>query len=235
MKLAKQHLDLGLFTNEKEKTLDFWQTKIQLPFDHLGKLGGGVHQLRHFMGDGPTGPILKINHARDALPDAGPSGLQTLLIARSDISAPISLSDPNGNQVRLVPNNHLGVTHTGIELAVSSLQKFHDFYGNILQLPDVGDAAYRWGQTVLFATENPDLSKDIPYQAQGYRYMTAQIFDADKTHETIVAAGGIEGAKPRTLGTTVRFSFIRDLDGNWIELSERATLTGTDVTDRNNS
>jgi lactoylglutathione lyase len=32
---------------------------------------------------------------------------------------------------------------------------------------------------------------------------------------------------PVTLGTTARISFIRDPDGNWIELSQRASLTGS--------
>jgi lactoylglutathione lyase len=31
---------------------------------------------------------------------------------------------------------------------------------------------------------------------------------------------------PITLGETARISFIRDPDGNWIELSQRASLVG---------
>jgi hypothetical protein len=29
------------------------------------------------------------------------------------------------------------------------------------------------------------------------------------------------------LGSTARISFVRDPDGNWIEISQRASLTGT--------
>jgi len=42
-----------------------------------------------------------------------------------------------------------------------------------------------------------------------------------------LARGGEEGAPPRLLGDTVRMSFVRDPDGNFIELSQRASLVGT--------
>jgi lactoylglutathione lyase len=32
---------------------------------------------------------------------------------------------------------------------------------------------------------------------------------------------------PTTLGTTARISMVRDPDGNWIELSQRASIVGT--------
>jgi hypothetical protein len=33
--------------------------------------------------------------------------------------------------------------------------------------------------------------------------------------------------EPMTLGTTVRYGFVLDPDGNWIELPQRATITGS--------
>jgi lactoylglutathione lyase len=42
-----------------------------------------------------------------------------------------------------------------------------------------------------------------------------------------MAHGGTEGRPPVTLGTTARVSFVRDPDGNWIEVSQRASLTGS--------
>ena len=32
---------------------------------------------------------------------------------------------------------------------------------------------------------------------------------------------------PVTLGTTARISMVRDPDGNWIELSQRASIAGS--------
>ena len=78
MKLAKQHLDIGLFSNKRDEQLAFWQHTVGLAYDHVGKLGGGVQQHRHHM----NGSILKMNHARDPLPALAPSGIVGLQIAR---------------------------------------------------------------------------------------------------------------------------------------------------------
>jgi lactoylglutathione lyase len=63
-------------------------------------------------------------------------------------------------------------------------------------------------------------------QSPGYRYLTAQVWEVDVEHAAILARGGNEGRPPVTLGTTARISFVRDPDGNWIEISQRASLTG---------
>ena len=41
------------------------------------------------------------------------------------------------------------------------------------------------------------------------------------------ARGGREALAPTTLGTTARISMVRDPDGNWIEISQRASITGS--------
>ena len=41
MNLAKQHLDIGLFSTKRDEQLAFWQHTVGLPYDHMGKLGGG--------------------------------------------------------------------------------------------------------------------------------------------------------------------------------------------------
>ena len=60
MKLAKQHLDVGLFTNNEQTMLDFWQNEVGLAFEETLPLGGGVRQHRHSM----NGSVLKLNAAR---------------------------------------------------------------------------------------------------------------------------------------------------------------------------
>ena len=62
MNLAKQHLDIGLFSTKRDEQLAFWQQTVGLPYDHMGKLGGGMQQHRHHM----NGSILKMNHSRGA-------------------------------------------------------------------------------------------------------------------------------------------------------------------------
>ena len=56
--------------------------------------------------------------------------------------------------------------------------------------------------------------------------MTVQIRDCVAEYEGILARGGTSGGAPRVLGETVRYAFVCDPDGNHIEISQRATLTG---------
>lgn len=230
MQLAKPRIDVGLFTNDLEPMLDFWQNRVGLAFDHLLPLGGGRRQHRHDL----AGSILKINHARDPLPEIPPSGYREVLIARAGLTAPETLADPDGNRVTLVPEGHLGITRIGIRLGVRDLAAHRDFYGRVLELeemPAETGIAFRCGDSVILAEEDPDApadaARDDTMDGPGWRYITVQVFKVDDEHAAILARGGTEGLPPRTLGETARISFIRDPDGNWIEMSQRASLTGS--------
>ena len=109
MNLAKQHLDVGLFSTKRDEQLAFWQQTVGLPYDHMGKLGGGMQQHRHHM----NGSILKMNHSRGALPAAAPSGIVGLEIAREGIAAPQALADPDGNYFQLVSPMDMSRPQTG--------------------------------------------------------------------------------------------------------------------------
>jgi lactoylglutathione lyase len=221
--LAKQHLDIGLYTNQREAQLAFWQGEVGLEFDHLGKLGGGVHQLRHHM----NGSILKINHARGPLPDLAPSGYRRLLIARPGLEAVQSLADPDGNLVDLVPPGDRGIVGIGIEIAVSDLAAAKAFWVDAMQFRAGADDTVVAGDTLLFLRQDGDVRPTPDDKAAaGYRYTTVQIYKCDMEHAGILQRGGSEGGPPRTIGTTTRYSFVRDPDGNWIEVSQRAQLTG---------
>jgi lactoylglutathione lyase len=56
--------------------------------------------------------------------------------------------------------------------------------------------------------------------------MTVQVWDCVAEYEGILARGGGSGSEPKILGDTVRFAFVVDPDGNHIEISQRASLTG---------
>lgn len=224
MKLAKPHLDIGLFTNRRQEQLDFWQQRVGLEFDHLGKLGRGLHQLRHHM----NGSILKVNHSRDPLPTMAPSGYRHLYIARPGLSAAEELQDPDGNPVTLVPAGERGIEGIGIAMTVRDLNASMAFWTGAMQFEAVGEDAVRGGDTMLFFQQDPSMAP-VPddWTGPGYRYTTVQIFDCEAEHAGILDRGGREGRPPRVLGDTVRFSFVRDPDGNWIEVSQRAQLTGS--------
>ncbi len=79
---------------------------------------------------------------------------------------------------------------------------------------------------ILFE-QAPDAPSDALFEGLGYRYFTIQVRRVNEEHARAVADGGREGRAPLTLGDIARISFVRDPDGNWIELSQRASLTGS--------
>lgn len=222
MKLAKNHIDVGVFTNNATEMLAFWQNEAGLPFEELLPVGGGVRQHRH----GMNGSVFKLNDARDPLPPEAPAGYEELLIARPGLEAPRTLVDPDGNRVTLVPPGFEGVEGIGVRLGVRDEAAFHDFYSRILGLAPAGRNRYRWGDSVVAFEHDAAAARTGEVRARGFRYVTVQVFDCDGEHQRFVELGAEEGRPPVTLGSTARISFIRDPDGNWIEVSQRASLTG---------
>lgn len=228
MRLAKPHLDVGLFTSNEAAMLRFWQDTIGLPFEETLPLGGGVRQQRHAM----NGSVLKINAARDPLNAAPPSGYRRLIIARpparrgGDLHAPRYERDPDGNAVTLVPGGHDGIAGIGIELVVRDVAAHARFFGHAMQFDEIAPDAFRCGDSVILLRQDPAVAPVEPLRAPGYRYLTVQVWDVGAEHAGIIGRGGAEGRPPATLGSTARVSFVRDPDGNWIEVSQRASLTG---------
>lgn len=225
MELAKPRVDVGLSTNNLEPMLAFWQGEAGIPFDHLLKIRKGQDQHRHDM----LGSVLKINHHAEPLPDTPPSGYREVLVAREGVDAPLQMIDPDGDRVTLVPPGWRGVTQIGVRLAVRSLQAHRAFYRDALGLteePYEGGAAFRAGETLLILEEAPDAPSDADFRGRGWRYITFQVFKVDAEHAHVLAHGGREAVAPVTLGTTARISMVRDPDGNWIELSQRASIVG---------
>jgi catechol 2,3-dioxygenase-like lactoylglutathione lyase family enzyme len=222
IELAKQALDVGLFTNDRDAMLSFWQQTAGVPFSELLPLGGGLQQHRHAIGES----VLKINHARAPLPDAAPGGIRRLLIARDGLAEPVDLTDPDGNAVVLVPPGHDGIRQLRIELVVNDLAAHRAFYGGALGLPALGADTWGCGVSQIRLIEGP-ATRDPEQQARGYRYLTIQVYDVKAVHAAILARGGREGRPPVRLGEVAHISFVRDPDGNWLEISQRKSLTGS--------
>ena len=222
MNLAKQHLDIGLFSNKRDEQLAFWQHTVGLPYDHMGKVGGGVQQHRHHM----NGSILKMNHARNSLPALAPSGIVGLEIARAGLAGPQPLADPDGNKVTLVPNGQNGVAGIAILLRVNDPSAHDRFWTHAMQFERAGEGRYRCGDSLVVVAEQVRVERSSEWRGPGYRYMTVQIWDCLAEYHGILERGGTSGGEPRLLGETVRFAFVCDPDGNHIEISQRASLTG---------
>ena len=223
MQLAKKQIDVGLYTNETEAMLQFWQTQIRLPFEEMQPLGQGVRQHRH----GMNGSVLKLNAARDPLPPAKQSGYRELWIASPDVIEPETVWDTDGNSIRLVLPGFSNVNGIALKLVVSSAARFHAFYGSVMQLQPAAKNVYRVGDSLVMFEEQRRVPQNQPLRAKGFRYFTIQVVDLDREHAKLIERGAVEGMAPVTLGETARISFIRDPDGNWIELSQRASLTGS--------
>jgi len=228
MKLAKPRIDIGFATNHAPAALAFWQNEIGLPFDYTQPIRRGYKQHRHDL----CGSILKINQVYETLPDNPPSGYRELLIARDGITAPQPMSDPEGNRVTLVPTGMCGIERIGIRLGVRDVEAHRRFYTEALGLSQgapTADGAMTFlaGDTVLIVEHDANAPSDAAFEGKGWRYITFQVFEVDREHAHVLAHGGREARAPVTLGTTARISMVRDPDGNWIELSQRASLTGS--------
>ena len=223
MQLAKPHLDIGLFSNKREEQLAFWQQTVGLAYDHVGKLGGGMQQHRHHM----NGSILKMNHARDPLPALAQSGIVGLQIAREGLDKARPLADPDGNKVTLVPKGRHGVEGIAILLRVNDPAAHDRFWTNAMQYERVGKGRYRCGDSLIVIAEHGKVEhRGEQWRGPGWRYTTVQVQDCVAEYEGILARGGTSGGAPRVLGETVRYAFVCDPDGNHIEISQRASLTG---------
>ena len=225
IELAKQALDVGLYTNRRDDMLAFWGERVGLPYSELLPVGAGVQQHRHLIGES----VLKINHSREPLPNAGPGGIRALTLGNSAsgrAGEPERLNDPDGNVVLLSATPGAPVSELTVHLTVSSLQQHQDFYGSVLGLPQLDAQHFGCGSSRIVLTEG-DANPDPEQRAPGYRYLTVQVFDVNGTHRDILGRGGREGMAPVKLGDVAHISFVRDPDGNWIEISQRKSLTGS--------
>jgi len=223
MRLAKAAIDVGIYTDQRETMLAFWQQTVGLPFDELLPVGGGVQQHRHRIGDS----ILKINHSRERVPDQGQSGYRELVIALEQQKTPRSLVDPDGNRVTLVPVDHDGVQQIEVRLVVRDAAAQAHFYEHVLQLPREDERRFRCGASLVSFEQNVRAATDPEMRARGYRYTTIQVHDVVTEHRGVLGRGGREGRAPVRLGEVAYISFVRDPDGNWIEISQRRSLTGS--------
>jgi lactoylglutathione lyase len=226
MELAKKQIDVGLSTNNIDPMLRFWQNDVGLRFDHVLPVRRGQKQHRH----DAAGSVIKINHYVDQLSAAPPSGYRELIVTREDRAAPVRLTDPDGNRVCLVPLGNQGINQIAVRLSVRNLETHRRFYAEALGLVEdarTGCAAFRAGESLIILEERPDTPLDAGRHGRGWRYITLQVFKVDEVHARTLAAGAREGLAPTTLGDVARISMILDPDGNWIELSQRASIVGT--------
>jgi catechol 2,3-dioxygenase-like lactoylglutathione lyase family enzyme len=239
MDLAKPCIDVGLFTNRLDEMRTFYAERIGLPFEEMLPVGDGVRQYRF----GLRGSVLKINHARDLLPERQPGGYARLIIADRRLPMRMGMRDPDGNELELLPPGHFDIQQIEVHLRVRDEAAFDHFYGQALGCERIGPHRFRLGETIVSFEGDAALPRAearaavgaaeaiASMRAVGFRYITIQVRDCDAEHRRLLAMGVSEGSPPVTLGAVARISFVRDPDGNWIEISQRASLTGSSAPD----
>jgi predicted enzyme related to lactoylglutathione lyase len=225
MKLAKPNIDIGLFTNQRDQQLSFWKDVAGLDFDHTLKLGGGVLQHRFTM----HGVVVKVNDARNPLPEQPVSAILGLSIAQEGLQQSETKIDPDGNTLTLVPKGTQGIATIALTLASFDPAASIQFYTQALGMEKIDGKTLRSGESIIFLQSDFRQRPAGVLAGKGFRYFTVQVHNCDEAHSHALAMGAREGRPPMTLGATARVSFILDPDGTWIELSERASLTGVPV------
>ena len=220
MDLAKQSLDIGLYVTDADASRAFYEGTLGLAYEELLPVGGGVRQHRL----GLRGSVLKLNESRAEL-RAAPSGYRRLLIADEE-RRPQELTDPDGIAVATVEPGTNGVTRIGIEVASADPEAHARFYVEGLGADALDNSTFVVGTTALVVRHEPAVERSGGLSATGFRYLTVQVRDVQSEHARLVELG-FEGAMPpRKLGEVAAISFVRDPGGNWLEISQRASLTG---------
>jgi lactoylglutathione lyase len=220
IEIVKRQLDVGL-VSERLELVDFWRDEVGLAFDHLLPVARG-HDQHRFV---ERGSVVKVN-IRESIDGDQRSGIEELLIARPDLDAKRPLADPDGNRMSFVPMGMEGVTQIGVRLAVPELARSMNYYRDVLGFAAESSSRVRCGDSVLLFEERADAPSGFAQAQRGWLYLTVQVRDCDAEVARIEAAGGQVVVSPRNLGTVARMAMIRDPDGNLLEVSQRASLTG---------
>ena len=148
------------------------------------------------------------------------------------------MQDPDGNDIELVPTGQRGVNQIEIHIGVTDEAAFENFYGDAMQAERLARRPLQARRDVISFNHDPAAARSLnppsasaadviaSMRAVGMRYITVQVRDVDAEHRRFMSMGVWEGAAPVSLGAVARISFIRDPDGNFIEISQRASLTG---------
>jgi len=225
MKLAKPHLDIGLFTNSIDEHRAFWSDTIGLEFNHELAMGPGwsIHRFD------VHGSVVKVNHRTEPLTPHPPSGFARLTIARDPARTDWAGVDPEGDHVELVEPGAGGVTGIGITISSPKPERLLDFYASVLEFDEAGPGRLRCGDTLVTFVDGPGGCETTDYAVPGFRYLTVQVFDADRDLAGAVRRGGRIAREVVSYPGVARYGFVADPDGNWTELSARTQWTGVDV------
>jgi lactoylglutathione lyase len=229
MDLAKQNVDVGIFTNNLEAMQEFYSKTLGLPFESVLPVGGGFKQHRYLA----NGSVIKLMHTEAPLSRRHPGGYETIMIASTTAKIPRFLPDPDRNSVEVIPTGQDDVTQLEIRVGVSNPDAFASFYTQALGATAIGGNRFKIGETIIAVFHEPETHKKVvsPFAnalevikdmaGLGIRYITLGVKDCDAAFAALKGAGAVEALAPANFGTVARIAFVRDPDGNFIELAQR--------------
>jgi catechol 2,3-dioxygenase-like lactoylglutathione lyase family enzyme len=229
MDLAKPQVDVGLFTHHLEPMQAFYGEQLGLQFESVLPVGGGFKQYRYLC----NGSVIKLMHSRDALRPRRPGGYETLMLASSKVTEAKVLADPDDNAIELVPPGRDDVTQIEVRVGVTDPDAFGRFYTAAFGAVDIGHDRYKIGETIFGVYHEPEIHRRaltpfanplevVKVMAElGIQYVTLQVRNCDAAFGAVRAAGAAVAVEPATFGTVARICFVRDPDGNFIEMSQR--------------
>jgi lactoylglutathione lyase len=210
--LAKDCLDVGLYTDGYDAMRGFYCGELGLPYEELLKVGGGIHQHRL----GLYGSVLKVNHSREPLDDASTN----FVALEINGTKKRHLRDPDGTEVIVSPD----VERIAVHWAASAPEQLAAMLRDGFDATDTGDGRLRVGTSIIVL--HPGGKSVGPVRFRGFRYLTVQVWDVRAEHANLLRTGWQEWLAPRKLGETAYISFVVDPDGSPVEISQRAALTG---------
>jgi hypothetical protein len=218
LEVIKPAIDVGIATNQPEPSQDFWGRTVGLRHDHVLKVGGGIHQHRYDL----HGAVLTLNHHRDQL-GATPTGYSELVTVAAGSETGVHRT-PDGTKVTLVPQLDDDL-RTIVSLSATDPERTRTVLTGALGCQKAGMLC-RIGETGIEIIHEPEREPTTTRDGTGIRYLTIQVRDLEAAHAHALRNGAAEGMAPLCLGDVAFISFVRLPDGDWVELSQRASLTG---------
>lgn len=219
--LSKPTIDIGYFTDNLTAQLEFWRDEFGLSCEPAVNFNQGLTQYRHALGDS----VIKVNTSSDQLPKQ-PTAYRELMICDADVGQPQSLKCPDGNLITRVPPGYCGIDGLGLKIAVQNVAAYGHFLTSAMGFEQCDATSFRCGRSVLVLEPAAAGQRNAHWVNQGLSYFTVHVMRVDEAFAAMVAAGATVGERPYSIERIARISFIRDLDGNWIEVAQRASLAG---------
>jgi lactoylglutathione lyase len=217
-------LDIGLFSDDPA-TAAFYEDRIGLPFQETLR-HSPTYEERFYAFNGAS---LKVNYSTEPMAPGG-GGYRGVLVARDGIDESVDLVDPDGVRVSLVPPGHRGVTHGGVVLGVPDVAAQADFLSRALG-GQVEEGGVRLGNSLVLLEDTDAEAAREPVWRSGLRYVVLYVDDLANAHDHVVAEGAEHSMEMVRLGDRCAFSWLRDPQGNWIELVQRADRSSVALPD----